>query len=257
MSSVSGKDLSTLVPLKVLQHVNTLLATEEVLPLDDSPIEEKVQLAPTVPNMNLIYQEISQAKAAKNDDATANTKMWDDAVFSPPVECDDDWKIVGKKDVSTDVALMLHELRSAQHHVFKSNVFKSYENYMTTKHGGVTFEPESFDPETPISEDKLRDISAGFESLEKAGESSFWEWPKGSSPFFLEMATRDTKGLERWDASLGQWKATYQYSVATISSKRSVSTGTGERETGKGGGTQVYQPSRNCQRHKLFRGSKG
>ena len=76
MSSMSGKDLATLVPLKVLQHVSTILATEEVLTLDESPIEEKVQLAPTVPNMNLIYQEISQAKAAKNDDATANTKIW-------------------------------------------------------------------------------------------------------------------------------------------------------------------------------------
>ena len=54
---------------------------------------------------------------------------------------------------------------------------------MTTKHGGVTWQPETFDPKAKIDEDELRDLTAGFEALKKAGESSFWEWPKGSSPF--------------------------------------------------------------------------
>ena len=141
-------------------------------------------MAPTVPDINLIYQEISQAKAAKNDDATANTKMWDDAVFKPPPNLSDEWKIVGRKEMTNDLELLLGELRAAQHHVFKTNVKKSFDNYMTTKHGGVTWEPEKFDPYAKISADKLRDVTAGFEAIEKAGESSFWEWPKASSPFF-------------------------------------------------------------------------
>ena len=77
--------------------------------------------------------------------------------------------------MSTDLEILLHELRSAQHHVFKTNVEKSFESYMTTKHGGVTWQHENFDPKAKLDEEKLRDLTAGFEALEKAGESSFWE----------------------------------------------------------------------------------
>ena len=85
-----------------------------------------------MPYMDLIYQEISQANAAKNDDATANTRMWDDSMLAPPKDFSNDWKLVGRKDMTTDMELLQHELRSAQHHVFKTNVKRSFENNMST-----------------------------------------------------------------------------------------------------------------------------
>ena len=108
LESLSQKEITNVVPMKVLQHVTSLLAPNKSdLPKGlESSTRKRIQLAPTVPNINLIYQEISQAKAAKNDDATANTKMWDDAVFKPPPDLSDEWKIVGRKDMTNDLELL-------------------------------------------------------------------------------------------------------------------------------------------------------
>ena len=92
LAAFPSKDLANIVPLKALQHVTKLLAAEEhQLPQESkTSTKECIQLAPTMPNMNLIYQEISQAKATKNDNATANTQMWDDSVLNPPKDFSDD-----------------------------------------------------------------------------------------------------------------------------------------------------------------------
>jgi hypothetical protein len=187
--------LVDLVPLKVLQGASAMLEVKRELPQSTgSRVPSKLSLAATVPKMDLIYQDISQAKAAKNDDALADVQVWNEAVVKPPSSWTSDWLFVGRKDMSRDVEIMLSELRLAQSERFKQNVETSFIRYMTEKHGSAIFEAQSMNP-NDMSQDLLNDLTAGYESIDKANQSSFWEWDGGSAPFFWRWQPEVQKDL--------------------------------------------------------------
>jgi hypothetical protein len=175
--------LLDMVPLKVLQGASAMLEVKQKLLQANLMAPTKLSLALTVPKMDAIYESISQSKAAKNDDALADVKVWDEAVMIPPSSWSSSWSVVGRKAIPRDVELILSELRCAQSARFKRNVKSSFIRYMTNKHGAAIFEAQSMNPKE-MSEDLLNDLSAGYEAIDKANMSSFWDWDGGSAPFF-------------------------------------------------------------------------
>jgi hypothetical protein len=186
--------LTDLVPLKVLQGASSMLEVKHELPQVVSNEPSRLSLAATVPKMDLIYKDISQAKAAKNDDALADVQVWNDAVMTPSSIWTSDWSFVGRKDMSRDVEIMLSELRLAQSNRFKRNVETSFTRYITEKHGRAVFETQSMNPKE-MSQDLLHDLSAGYEAIDKANRSSFWDWDGGSAPFFWRWQSDVQKDL--------------------------------------------------------------
>ena len=188
--------LVDMVPLKVLQGASAMLEIRRELPQEavDTLVPTKMSLAATVPNMELIYEGISQAKAAKNDDALADVQVWNEAVMKPPSTWTSSWSFVGGKAMTRDVELMLSELRFAQSNRFKRNVETSFVKYITKKHGAEIFEVDSMNPKE-MNQDLLHDLSAGYEAIDKANLSSFWDWEGGSAPFFWRWQSEVQKDL--------------------------------------------------------------
>jgi hypothetical protein len=138
--------LVDMVPLKVLQGASAMLEVKRELPQAAALVPSKLSLAATVPKMDLIYEGISQAKAAKNDDALADVQVWNEAVMKPPSTWSSSWSFVGRKDMARDVELMLSELRLAQSERFKRKVETSFVKYITKKFGAAIFEVDSMNP---------------------------------------------------------------------------------------------------------------
>ena len=100
------------VPLKTLQEITRILFNfeKQVERKHIIPIYDIMRLGPEVSGIPHIYDEIDQTKVAKNDDATYDATMWNEAVLEKPstLEGVDDivFKIVGydKKSLEAEKA---------------------------------------------------------------------------------------------------------------------------------------------------------
>ena len=127
-----------MIPLKTLQEVGRILFKFDLPKQREHtiPIYDVMRLGPGISGLDAIYDQIDQAKAAKNDDAAINTHLWDDAVFE---------KKKSDIDLSTELEgiglgvdlpqlrerkLALDAIRVCHSNRYKRNVSRSFSNYM-------------------------------------------------------------------------------------------------------------------------------
>ena len=164
--------LKKVAPLKVLQEATRILF-DWAPPIERPhtiPIYDVNRLGLKLEGLEFIYEKINQSKVAKNDDAAADTLLWDDAVRKTPTYCknDCDLLIVGKDCTHTSTSkFILESLRHAQKKRYTKNVRKSFAKYMKFTHAREVFE-------TSYSNDTFdfqRDMEEGRQALDKAQPS--------------------------------------------------------------------------------------
>ena len=147
--------------------------------------------------MQDIYTEIDQSKVAKNDDSEADTSLWDDQVIrAPEGHFDPEIKLLlvnnGYKKTQEE-KLILEAFRKFHSRRYKKKVKQSYGRYMETKYGLDVFGDDFYEDmdkvfdeidEQELNSEAKSDLHEGKQALSKAESSSFWDWDKGSFPYF-------------------------------------------------------------------------
>ena len=183
-------------PLKVLQEVGDMLfGTNQVEgATPPEPVKADFILHSKIDGLEEIYDEINQAKAAKNDDAEADYAIWYENLAKRPSDWATDWCIVGQDYSHSYEVKYFDLLRNKMHERFCGNVERSYVKHMK--------EAYSAGPATNKTDDAKvfawkyeRDQIAGLEAINKAKSSSFWEWDDGSFPFFWRWQPEVQKDL--------------------------------------------------------------
>ena len=187
------------VPLKSLQEVTRLLFRfDSPKPkLHTIPIYDVMRLGPEIEGLSDIYEEINQARVAKNDDAVADSTMWDEAALEIPLELADSVNLlmVGRNGVHMkEQSTLLESMRFAHKKRYKKNVSNSFCRHMISKYDlGVYDEDLIRDEANDLIDqmDKLlksteakRDLTEGRKAIGKADGASFWDWDNGSYPNF-------------------------------------------------------------------------
>ena len=103
-------------PMKVLQEASRIFFNLEA-PIErphSIPLYNINRLGLKLDGLEHIYDEINQSQVARNDNAAANTKLWDDAALKIPFNCDDeiDFILRGKTMIMTSKLLILFDLFS-------------------------------------------------------------------------------------------------------------------------------------------------
>ena len=175
-------------PIKNLQQIGDMLygsrRTENLSAPTNTPTGEPPYILHSqIAGLEEIYNEINQAKVAKNDEAEVDPTIWNEVICRRPSDWQTDWLIVGAEHNHNYEIKYFDNLRQLQHRRFVSNVENSYYKYMH----------EAYDTDSKYNKsDSLmvdlweweRDKEAGMEAIAKARYSSFWEWDEGSYPFF-------------------------------------------------------------------------
>ena len=181
LSEVSEK-MELVVPLKILLEATRIFFNWRP-PVDrphELPIYDVNRLGLKLLGLDHIYQEIDQALVAKNDNAASNAQLWNEAALTPPAEWDDEIDFILPKIDDINTVKVLDVLRGCQSRRYKKNVRTSFTSYMKTRYSSHVFEGnfvnESFDFK--------RDMIEGKQAVDKAANTSFWEWDNGSFPFF-------------------------------------------------------------------------
>ena len=186
-----------MIPLKILQEVSRLLFKFDI-PKQRAhtiPIYDVMRLGPGVSGLDAIYDQIDQAKVAKNDDAAVNTHLWNEAVFDKSNLSLDMERDILKKDLilSEEEVFALEALRACQSKVYKKNVRKSFVRHMQT-----AYSSEGLDSNSDIRNNSYefkRDMEEGRKAVGKAANASFWEWEDGSFPLFWRWQPEVKKDL--------------------------------------------------------------
>ena len=147
------------------------------------PVQAEFLLHSNIEGLDEIYEEINQAKAAKNDDAEADHSIWYENLAKRPSDWKTDWCIVGQDYSHSYEVKYFDLLRSKMHDRFCENVEGSYIKHMRAAYG-VRANVNKTDDANLFAWEYERDQSAGLEAINKAKSSSFWEWENGSFPFF-------------------------------------------------------------------------
>ena len=192
--------VKTLIPLKTIQEATRILFGFSI-PKEEKhviPIYDVNRLAPEVLGLQDIYSEIDQAKAARADDSTIDTSLWDDqaAHYSGSKFPEDfNFKVINTdhRHLKGDKEALFSALRTISHHRYRKNTRKSFNRYMKTTHGhevfGSALDGGMDDLIKGInillqSRDAKTDLSEGLQAMSKANASSFWDWDDGSFPYF-------------------------------------------------------------------------
>ena len=184
-------------PLKILQEVGFMLfgrdATKVEAEVMNLPLGADVtyNLRSQLPGMDEIYKEIDQAKAAKNDDAVTNFALWEEVIMKKPSDWRTDWAIVGR-DYKHDYARKHFDtLRGGMHKRYLISVELSYKRYMKEEYGEI--HDRKVDKEREWNYD--RDVKAGKEAMRACKGSTFWDWNKGSFPYYWRWQPEVQKDL--------------------------------------------------------------
>ena len=197
---MGGRKLEDVIPLAI--PVKTLQEITRILFRFDKPTEKEhfipiydvMRLAPEISGIPHIYDEIDQTKVAKNDDASYDATLWNEAVFEKPTslkEIDEIlFKIVGhdKRDIEAEKAelLILETFRKAEKKQYKKNVTSSFKRYMSTKYDISSYGKDWIEEmrESTKTFQERRDFEKGLKAIKCASLASFWEWNEGSFPIF-------------------------------------------------------------------------
>ena len=188
--------IPVVVPVKTLQEITRILFKFEK-PIEKKhmiPIYDVMRLAPEISGIPHIYDEIDQAKVAKNDDASYDATLWNEAVFEKPTTLDDVdeiiFKIVGydKRDIEAEKAalLIMETFRKGEKRQYKKNVTSSFQRYMSTKYKKTVYDQDRIEEMTNSVKtfQEQRDFDEGLKAIKCASLASFWEWSEGSFPHF-------------------------------------------------------------------------
>jgi len=203
------------VPEQMIRTRNIHLSAEELLLLVDTPVKmlqglaESVKLALTLEEPNTpdskrirkgsdcvsppsveigetedsnkayIFPNMNNLKAAKSDDAKVPIEMWEHYLF----------KGLEHRDLilSRDWKTAIRTLRKFGLRMWMQDKWKSFYKWKRKKlEQGAKFTQEMHE--------------AACDSLERAMDSTWWDWPQGSRPFFWNWPS------ECQDAAMSGWK---------------------------------------------------
>ena len=174
--------LEHVAPVKVLQEATRILFNWDP-PVERAhtiPVYDVNRLGMELEGLEDIYYEINQSQVAKNDDAAANTDLWDEAALTPPCDLGDEIEFILRGKDRIQKVQALDYLRSKQLKRYRTNVRRSFTKYMKTK-----YSPNAFQKDCQcVDYEFKRDLKEGRQAVEKAADSSFWEWNNGSFPYF-------------------------------------------------------------------------
>ena len=192
LSEIPDK-LDLVAPLKILQEATRIFFNWRA-PVERPhavPIYDVNRLGLKLVGLEHIYQEIDQALVAKNDNATSNTSLWDEAALTPPSNWNEeiDFILKGREDIHT--VKVLDTLRTVQAKRYKKNIRNSFVNFMKTKYSSCVFNDDYVNNTFEFK----RDRSEGKQAVGKAADTSFWEWENGSFPYFWRWQPEIMKDL--------------------------------------------------------------
>ena len=174
--------LEHVAPVKVLQEATRIFFNWDA-PIERPhtiPVYDVTRLGLKLEGLDNIYNEINQSLVAKNDDAAANTTLWDCAALTPPCALGEEIEFILNEAERTHQVQALDLLRSMQSKRYKKNVRQSFFTYMKT-----AYSPDVLQTDYAHGGYELkRDLKEGRQAIEKAADSSFWEWDNGSFPYF-------------------------------------------------------------------------
>ena len=116
---------------------------------------------------------------AKNDNAVSNTTLWDEAALKNSQNLSDEIDFIARGKDYDHAIKALDFLRTAKSKRYKKNVRFSFMKYMKTFYSLHVFE----DGYENNSYDFQRDMQEGKQAVEKAADTSFWDWDNG--PFLI------------------------------------------------------------------------
>ena len=188
-----------ITPLKTIQEATRMLFGFRIHEEERHiiPIYDTTRLAPLIPGLQDIYTEIDQAKVAKNDDSEADTSLWDhQALRAPEDYFDSDIELLlvnnGHKKIQEE-KLLLDAFRKFHSRRYVKKVKQSYGRYMKTKYGVSVFGDDFYEDidkvftkieKQGLTSEGRSDLYEGKKAISKAASSSFWDWDKGSFPYF-------------------------------------------------------------------------
>ena len=199
LSDDDGSLVRLITPLKTIQEVIRILFGFHIHKEEQHiiPIYDTTRLGPLVPGLQDIYSEIDQARVAKSDDSMADTSLWDNQVLLV-----DENKFDNAVDLLLvkngfgkiqDEKFLLEAFRKFHSRRYKKKVKQSYGRHMKTKYGISVFGEELYEDmdkvfakidKEGLSSEAKNVMHEGKQALSKAEASSFWDWDKGSFPYF-------------------------------------------------------------------------
>jgi hypothetical protein len=176
--------LQTLTPLKIIQSFGTQFfkVCQLVSVKAGHPIElwKPRYLEDPEDHDEL---EIAHEKAVKSDDAEVDTAVWNLKAIKIPTKCPNwlklpnSWLIVGTTFDPDSHGRLFDNLRTLMLRRFQRNVYKSFRSYIAS-----TYSPEEI---LLQSSPELRvDLEVGRDAINRAMNTSFWTWNRGSTIFF-------------------------------------------------------------------------
>ena len=189
-----------ITPLKIIQETTRILFGFQIHKEEQHtiPIYDATRLGPLIPGLQDIYSEIDQSRVAKSDNSVADTSLWDiqalrvdEGKFDPTIDLLFINNDLGKIQ---DEKFLLEAFRQFHSRRYKKKVRESYSLHMKTKYDLSIFTDEEFFDnmkksfsdvdEQGLSPEAKSDLHEGKLALSKADSSSFWDWDKGSFPYF-------------------------------------------------------------------------
>ena len=124
----------------------------------------------------------AHAKSVKSDDAPTDEDFWNwNAATYPDGSSPNDlkWKIVSSRYDKPTHGLIFNFLRSRMERRFKRNVTASARRYLR-----LTYSEEELRRRTSSCGELEKDLEGIKDALHRVRGTTFWDWPRGSYPFF-------------------------------------------------------------------------
>ena len=181
--------LQELSPLKIVQSFGTQFF--KVCQLESVKAGHPIELwKPKYLKDPEEHDELDAAheKAVKSDDAEVNTDVWNLMAVKLPQQVPtwlkkpDSWLILGSTFDPKTHGRFFDGLRSLMLRRFRRNVYKSFRSYIAS-----TYSSEEIILRSSL--DLRIDLEVGRDALQRAMETSFWTWNRGSTLFFWRWSS--------------------------------------------------------------------